>query len=62
MSKNEEVPIYKVEQICNKMVHLVNTRNKEEQKDVPKYKLPLGIQADQHVIISEFGMYQIFPV
>lgn len=55
--KNKE-KIFEVTGIENKYVFLAGV--KEEEMQVPKYRLPLQINIGTKLVINEFGMYQIY--
>lgn len=58
MKKEREIEKYVVKKIQDKTVVLKNLNNSNEEKEVPKYRLPLGITEGEELVFSEFGMYE----
>lgn len=58
MKKYKEVEQFLVKEIDDNMVCLLECKTQTE-REVPKYKLPLGIETGQYLTITEIGMYEV---
>lgn len=59
MQQKEDKSIYKVTSIGLKDIQIVNLANDKDLRNVPKYKLPLGLEIGMSVEINSFGLYEI---